>query len=74
MSLWVQNVNNYCNDNNNNPVLLFKPQSVAPDYNMKDLKNNDFVICTQTIFQRGMLIQFGPEAVCMDSTHGTKHL
>ena len=71
VSLWVENINNYCNDDNNNPVLLFKPQGVVPDDNMKDLKNDDFVICIQTSFQRDMLMKFGPEAVCMDSTHGT---
>ena len=69
VSLWVQ----YFNDNstNDNPVLLYKSQGTEPDDDLKDLNKDDFVICIQTPFQLDMLREFGQEAVCVDSTHGT---
>lgn len=35
------------------------------------MAKNDFLIGIQTSFQRDMLLQFGPKAICMDSTHST---
>ena len=69
VSLWVQ----YFNDNstNDNPVLLYTSQGTEPDDDLKDLNKDDFVICIQTPFQLDMLREFGQEAVCVDSTHGT---
>ena len=71
VSLWVQSINNHCSSDNDNPILLFKPQGVEPDEFLKDLNVDDFLICIQTAFQRDMLRAFGSEVVCMDSTHGT---
>ena len=36
-----------------------------------DMSKNGFLIGIQTSFQRDMLVQFGPTAICMDSTHST---
>ena len=71
VSLWVQSINNHCNSDSDNPILLFKPQGVEPEECLKDLNVDDFLICIQTAFQRDMLTAFGSEVVCMDSTHGT---
>ena len=50
--------------------VLFKQQGVEqPDLN--DFGIGDFAIGLQTVFQRDMLLKFGSEVVCMDSTHGT---
>ena len=64
-SLWVESINTQCKDNSNNPVLLFKPQGI------ESLGKDDFAICMQTPFQRDILNEFGPDVICMDSTHGT---
>ena len=69
VSLWVQYFNSYCV--NDNPVLLYKSQGTEPDGDLKDLNKDDFIICVQTPFQADMLREFGSEAVCVDSTHGT---
>ena len=50
-----------------NPVLVFKPQGVGSSSTCID----DFLLVLQTQFQCDMLKQFGSNAVCIDSTHGT---
>jgi len=67
--LWVQNLNDQCG--NDKPIILYKPQETMPDEAQKDFNNDDFVLCIQTTFQSDMLKEFGPKAICMDSTHGT---
>ena len=56
-----------------NPVLLFKGQGEEQGATMDNLTVDDFLLGIQTEFQRDLLKQFGSEAVCMDSTHGTNH-
>ena len=56
-----------------NPVLIFKGQGKEQGSTMDNLASNDFLLGIQTEFQRDLLQQFGSEAVCMDSTHGTNH-
>ena len=68
VSLWVEGINTECEDSGDNPVLLFKPQGIESH---DDLGKDDFAIAIQTPFQRDMLAKFGPEVICMDSTHGT---
>ena len=58
-------------DNVENAVLVFKQQGEDQPSDLNDLSKDDFVIAIQTQFQRDMLMQFGTEAICMDSTHGT---
>ena len=54
-----------------NPVLLYKQQGEEQPNEMDNVGVNDFIIGIQTEFQRDMLIKYGNECVCMDSTHGT---
>ena len=68
VTLWVESINTQCEDNSNNPEILFKPQGIE---SYEGLGKHDFAICIQTPFQRDMLIEFGPDVICMDSTHGT---
>ena len=71
VSLWVKGINDHCTDGSDNPILLYKPQAVEPEGELQgSLNKEDFCVCIQTSFQRDMLIKFGAEAVCMDSTHG----
>ena len=50
-----------------NPVLAYKPQGVHSTH----VSEADFLLVLQTEFQCEMLKQFGSNAVCIDSTHGT---
>ena len=50
-----------------NPVLVFKPQGVVSSSACID----DFLLVLQTHFQCDMLKQFGSNAICIDSTHGS---
>ncbi|XP_011402771.1 PREDICTED: uncharacterized protein LOC100634557 [Amphimedon queenslandica] len=54
-----------------NPILLFKQQSYEQPSDIDDMAKNEFLIRIQTLFQRDMLLQFGPKAICMDSTNST---
>ena len=38
---------------------------------MDNVGNDDFLLGIQTEFQRDMLVKYGGECICMDSTHGT---
>ena len=40
---------------------------------MDNLADRDLLLGIQTEFQCDLLQQFGVEAMCMDSTHGTTH-
>ena len=72
VSLWVKGINDQCMDSSDNPILLYKPQGVESECELQGaLNKEDFCICIQTSFQRDMLIKFGTDTVCMDSTHGT---
>ena len=68
VSLWVDSMGEKCEDN---PVILFKQQGKEQSDDLNDLSKDDFIVAIQTSFQRDMLKQFGPNVVCMDSTHGT---
>ena len=51
-------------------LLFFKEQGKPQDNNMDNFEDNDFVLCIQTEFLRGMLQKFGHDTICIDSTHG----
>ena len=50
-----------------NPILVFKPQGVVSSSACID----DLLLVLQTHFQCDMLKQFGSNAICIDSTHGS---
>jgi len=55
-----------------NPVLLYKPQSIEDGNEFPGLLPSDFILCLQTCTQRRFMLQFGTnKIVCLDSTHGT---
>lgn len=56
-----------------NPVVVFKAQGDKQGDTMDNIADDDFLLGIQTEFQCDLLRQFGAEAVCMDSTHGTNH-
>ena len=49
-----------------NPVIFYKPQGTPHDH----LKDEDFLLCLQTAFQRNM-IKYASKTICIDSTHNT---
>ena len=53
-----------------NPILNYKDQGRPQPDNLDNLAD-DFLLCIQTEFQRGMLKAFGHDTVCIDTTHGT---
>ena len=69
VSFWVHSMEDQCEDN---PVIAFKQQGKEQSGDLNDLSKDDFLVAIQTAFQRDMLEEFGTNAVCMDSTHGTK--
>ena len=72
VSLWVEGMRNQATDNDDdNPILIFKQQGQEQTGDVDDTGKNDLLIGIQTSFQREMLKKFGPTAICMDSTHGT---
>ena len=40
-------------------------------HSLDNVENDDFLLGIQTEFQRDMLVKYGGECFCMDSTHGT---
>ena len=65
--VWVEEVKSHTY----NPILYFKPQGETQPDNMDNVGNDDFLLGIQTDFQRDMLVKYGGECICMDSTHGT---
>ena len=66
---WIQELSSMEDEN---PVLLYKPQGVEDKNNFPDFLSSDFVLCMQTSTQRQFMLQFGSDnIVCLDSTHGT---
>ena len=57
-----------CEDN---PIIVFKQQGKEQSGDLNDLSKDNILVAIQTSFQRDMLKEFGTNAVCMDSTHGT---
>ena len=53
-----------------NPIILFKQQGFQPS-NTTNVMEPDFILCIQTNFQKDMILKFGNDTICMDSTHGT---
>lgn len=53
-----------------NPVLYLKLQEDEAKDGY-DLPTDDFILIVQTPFQREMLLKFGVNGICCDSTHGT---
>lgn len=51
----------------NSPVLIYKPQGG----HFANLQHNDFCLVLMTSAQKEMLLKFGNEKICIDSTHGT---
>ena len=54
-----------------NPVLLYKPQGSEPSQETPSLEKSDFILVLQTPLQEDMLLNFGPNIICMVDTHGT---
>ena len=69
VQLWVDNLQSGSEDES--VVLLFKEQGVEQRNDLNDFSVSDFALGIQTGFQKDMLIRFGKEAICIDSTHGT---
>ncbi|XP_011407648.1 PREDICTED: uncharacterized protein LOC100639460 [Amphimedon queenslandica] len=67
--MWVENAKSKADIPS--PVLLYKQQDVKQIDELNDFSKSDFAIGIQTTFQRDMLMKFGSEAICMDSTHST---
>ena len=61
MDLWVQELIT----EPDNPVIFYKPQGTPHDH----LKDEDFLLCLQTAFQRNMMIKYASKIICIDSTH-----
>ncbi|KFM75120.1 hypothetical protein X975_17584, partial [Stegodyphus mimosarum] len=49
-----------------NPVLMYKRQGEK----YANVNENDFMLAIMTEFQKKMLIEFGNDRICIDSTHG----
>ena len=57
-----------------NPILLFKCQGDEQGVNMDNLAKDDFLMVIQTEFLRDIMMQYGQNAILIDSTHGlTQH-
>ena len=54
-----------------NPVLLHKVQGEEPCIEMENFKKEDMLLVVPTEFQRDMMVKFGNNIVCLDTTHGT---
>ena len=59
---WVQEMAN----DEKNPVLFYKRQ----DDEHSHIDKQDFMLILMTEFQKNMLLRFGADRVCVDSTHG----
>lgn len=53
-----------------NPITIFKEQGSGAKYM---LSKDDFILGTQTQFQRDVMKEYGNTLICMDATHGTNH-
>ncbi len=67
VSAWVEELKKM----DYNSVLAFKNQGEDYHEHITSTTKDDFLLCLQTEFQRDMLKNFGSNAICMDSTHGT---
>ena len=57
-----------------NPILLFKCQGDEQGVNMDNLAKDDFLMVIQTEFLQDIMMQYGQNAILIDSTHGlTQH-
>ena len=66
--LWVEEMK----AQQNNPVLLYKPQSQKLSESFEQLSKNDFALAIQTSLQADVLKRFSSDkVVCVGSTHGT---
>ncbi|GFN97535.1 protein far-red elongated hypocotyl 3 [Plakobranchus ocellatus] len=65
VDIWVQDLKKRLD----NPVIFYKAQNSQHPY----LKDEDFSLCLQTDFQRGMTIKYGHKIIFTDSTHNTTH-
>ena len=54
-----------------NSVVIFKQQGTKQSDNIDNMADNAFILEIQTHFQRDVMMKFGNDTVCMDSTHGT---
>ena len=54
-----------------NPVLIFKVQGEIAGNQMDDLAKENFLLCMQTEFQKDTMAKFGNNVICVDATHGT---
>ncbi|XP_035205396.1 uncharacterized protein LOC118180399 [Stegodyphus dumicola] len=64
LRIWIEKMK--CLDDN--PVLFVKFQGEAAD---QHLEISDFCIIIMTNVQKHMLLKFGSDSICIDSTHGT---
>ena len=66
---WVQEMSD---KEEQNPVILYKPQGCSQSDKCDNLGDDDFLLCLQTPFQGSMMKKFGHNRIiCIDSTHGT---
>lgn len=64
--MWVEEMNNQ----ENSPVLLYKPQGQSKGYT--NLSPNDFILAIQTPLQADIMKRFSDgRVICVDGTHGT---
>lgn len=64
VDLWV----NEMRQTQNSPILFYKSQGVPSEYTF--LSTSDFVLILMTNAQSEILKKFGPDSICLDSTHG----
>lgn len=64
VDLWTKQ----CEQEENNPILLYKKQGIED--NMYGLMVVDFCLVIMTDFQKSMFKQFGDNIIAVDGTHG----
>ncbi len=67
VNIWIEELRKM----NYNPVLVYKSQGEEQHDNICNIFKNDFLLCLQSEIQKDMLIKFGSNVICMDTTHGT---
>ena len=66
VAMWVKELQ----EQEYNPVLIFKAQGEIAGNEMDDLAKENFLLCMQTQFQKDTMAKFG-NVICVDATHGT---
>ena len=67
--LWIEEMKH----DDDNPVILYKPQGMQQPDTCQNLSSKDFILVIQTPLQKDMMKKLSTDKViCVDSTHGTK--